>query len=224
MQPLSAVLGLERHWSWSICTVLAVDLVACSGAMLADAWRLAPDPLAHPVGQPGADPLSCIDAPLLGVDQSDARLQSRPALASLPLGLWPPLHHEGRGERARPALPGTGSEEGGGDRGSGRPRDDGAVSQRSLAVCLGLAHCDAVLAGPAAEDFLAIADGRCPRPLPNVRASIRTADACTRCGAGAGASSRQGHRRSPRLRHRDARSELSGAPRIAVIRLIVLTL
>ena len=95
MQPLSAVLGLERHWSWSICTVLAVDLVACSGAMLADAWRLAPDPLAHPVGQPGADPLSCIDAPLLGVDQSDARLQSRPALAPLPLRLWPPLHHEG---------------------------------------------------------------------------------------------------------------------------------
>jgi MFS family permease len=67
MQPLSAVLGLERHWSWSICAVLAVDLVA-SGAMLADAWRLAGDPTAHPVGQPGADPLSSVDDPLQGVD------------------------------------------------------------------------------------------------------------------------------------------------------------
>src|ERR1700688_198260 len=67
MQPLSAVLGLERHWSWSICAVLAVDLVA-SGAMLADAWRLAADQPAHPVGQPGADPLSSVDDPLQGVD------------------------------------------------------------------------------------------------------------------------------------------------------------
>jgi MFS family permease len=67
MQPLSAVLGLERHWSWSICAVLAVDLVA-SGAMLADAWRLAADPPAHPVGQPGADPLFSVDDPLEGVD------------------------------------------------------------------------------------------------------------------------------------------------------------
>src|ERR1700688_1835135 len=37
-QSLSAVLGVQRHWGWSICGVLAVDLVA-SGAMLADARR-----------------------------------------------------------------------------------------------------------------------------------------------------------------------------------------
>jgi hypothetical protein len=35
-EALSVVLGVDRHWGWSICAVLAVDLVA-SGAMLADA-------------------------------------------------------------------------------------------------------------------------------------------------------------------------------------------
>jgi MFS family permease len=55
VQPLAAVLGVERHWSWSICVVLAVDLVA-SGAMLADARRLPAERVAHPVGE-GAHPL-----------------------------------------------------------------------------------------------------------------------------------------------------------------------
>src|ERR1700726_757429 len=49
-QSLSAVLGVQRHWAWSICSVLAVDLVA-SGAMLADARRSTASPVAHPVGQ-----------------------------------------------------------------------------------------------------------------------------------------------------------------------------
>jgi MFS family permease len=66
MQPLSAVLGVERHWGWSICVVLAVDLVA-SGAMLADASRPAAHPLEHPVSQPPADPLPISAHPLEGV-------------------------------------------------------------------------------------------------------------------------------------------------------------
>ena len=67
MQPLPVVLGIERHWSWSICAVLAVDLVA-SGAMLADAWRPYADPQEHPLGQPGAHPLPVVADPLQGVD------------------------------------------------------------------------------------------------------------------------------------------------------------
>jgi len=62
-QSLSAVLGGERHWGWSICAVLAVDLVA-SGAMLADARRSALDRLGHPV-QPGAGSPLAVPADLV---------------------------------------------------------------------------------------------------------------------------------------------------------------
>ncbi len=63
-EPLSVVLGLGRHWSWSICAVLAVDLVA-SGAMLADARRpRAEEGVTHPVRQPEAGPLSLPADPL----------------------------------------------------------------------------------------------------------------------------------------------------------------
>jgi MFS family permease len=57
VQPLAVVLGVERHWSWSICVVLAVDLVA-SGAMLADARRRPADRVEHPVDQAGRHPLA----------------------------------------------------------------------------------------------------------------------------------------------------------------------
>ena len=66
-QPLAAVLGVERHWAWSICAVLAVDLVA-SGAMLADARSSAADPVAHPVRQVGRTPLSIMPDRVQGVD------------------------------------------------------------------------------------------------------------------------------------------------------------
>lgn len=81
MQPLPAVLGVERHWSWSICAVLAVDLIA-SGAMLADAWRPAADPLVHPLGRSGAHPLSVVADPLQGGGQPD--LHPRADLLSHP--------------------------------------------------------------------------------------------------------------------------------------------
>ncbi len=55
-QPLAVVLGTSRHWSWSVCAVLAVDLVA-SGAMLADARRAASEGVAHPVGTLDSHPL-----------------------------------------------------------------------------------------------------------------------------------------------------------------------
>jgi len=66
-EPLSAVLGTQRHWSWSICAVLAVDLVA-SGAMLADARRPAADGLDHPVQPGGGTPLLILADPVQGVD------------------------------------------------------------------------------------------------------------------------------------------------------------
>jgi len=50
-----AVLGTQRHWGWSTCAVLVVDLVA-SGAMLADARRSVVDGLGHPVQPPVAAP------------------------------------------------------------------------------------------------------------------------------------------------------------------------
>jgi MFS family permease len=78
-QSLSAVLGVERHWGWSICAVLAVDLVA-SGAMLADARRSALDRLGHPV-QPGAgSPLAVPADPVQGVNSPTLT----PAPAPLP--------------------------------------------------------------------------------------------------------------------------------------------
>src|SRR6202166_2753473 len=66
-EPLSAVLGAERHWGWSICAVLAVDLVA-SGAMLADARRPALDGLSHPVQARGGSPSPILADPVQGVD------------------------------------------------------------------------------------------------------------------------------------------------------------
>ncbi len=66
-EPLSAVLGAGRHWGWSICAVLAVDLVA-SGAMLADARRSTVDGLGHPVQPRGGSPLSILADPVQGVD------------------------------------------------------------------------------------------------------------------------------------------------------------
>lgn len=78
-QSLSAVLGVERHWGWSICAVLSVDLVA-SGAMLADARRSAIDRLGHPV-QPGAgSPLAVPADPVQGVNSPTLT----PAPAPLP--------------------------------------------------------------------------------------------------------------------------------------------
>jgi hypothetical protein len=67
-QSLSAVLGVQRHWGWSICAVLAVDLVA-SGVMLADARRpSASDWLGHPVQPPGGSPSSILADPVQGLD------------------------------------------------------------------------------------------------------------------------------------------------------------
>jgi MFS family permease len=62
-QPLSAVLGAQQHWVWSICAVLAVDLVA-SGAMLADARRLAAYPVEHPVREHRGTSLSILADPV----------------------------------------------------------------------------------------------------------------------------------------------------------------
>jgi MFS family permease len=79
-QPLSAVLGAPQHWGWSICAVLAVDLVA-SGAMLADARRLAAYPVEHPVGQRGGNPLSILATRWRGWS---ARRSLTPSSAPLP--------------------------------------------------------------------------------------------------------------------------------------------
>jgi MFS family permease len=70
-EQLSAVLGTQRHWSWSICAVLAIDLVA-SGAMLADARRPPVDRVSYPVEPPGADPVEGVGSPTL--TPSPARL------------------------------------------------------------------------------------------------------------------------------------------------------
>jgi hypothetical protein len=56
-QPLAAVLGTGLHWSWSVCAVLAVDLVA-SGAMLADARRPEAEGVSHPVASPVSHPVA----------------------------------------------------------------------------------------------------------------------------------------------------------------------
>jgi len=64
-QPLSVVLGAQQHWAWSICAVLAVDLVA-SGAMLADARRS----VAHPVREAADPSLSTPPHPVQGVDSA----------------------------------------------------------------------------------------------------------------------------------------------------------
>jgi len=84
-QSLSAVLGVQRHWGWSICAVLAVDLVA-SGAMLADARRSASDPMAHPVGQGGGNPLSILPDRVQGVDSPTLTLSSDPLPHACPWG------------------------------------------------------------------------------------------------------------------------------------------
>jgi len=84
-QSLSAVLGVQRHWGWSICAVLAVDLVA-SGAMLADARRSASDPVAHPVRQGGGNPLSILPDRVQGVDSPTSTLSSDPLPHSCPWG------------------------------------------------------------------------------------------------------------------------------------------
>jgi hypothetical protein len=67
-QPLSVVLGTQRHWGWSICAVLAVDLVA-SGAMLADARRPNDDRVSHPVRPPGGGSAPIEDDRVEGVDR-----------------------------------------------------------------------------------------------------------------------------------------------------------
>jgi MFS family permease len=84
-QSLSAVLGVQRHWGWSICAVLAVDLVA-SGAMLADARRSAVSPVAHPVGQGGGNPLSILPDRVKGVGSPALTLSSDPLPHSCPWG------------------------------------------------------------------------------------------------------------------------------------------
>jgi len=84
-QSLSAVLGVQRHWGWSICAVLAVDLVA-SGAMLADARRSAADPVAHPVRQGGGNPLSILPDRVQGMDSPALTLSSDPSAHPCPWG------------------------------------------------------------------------------------------------------------------------------------------
>ena len=77
-EQLSAVLGTQRHWGWSICAVLAVDLVA-SGAMLADARRPPVDRVSYPVQPPDGSPESIGADPVKGV--------SSPKLTPLPARL-----------------------------------------------------------------------------------------------------------------------------------------
>jgi MFS family permease len=84
-QPLSAVLGAPQHWGWSICAVLAVDLVA-SGAMLADARRLAAYPVEHPVRQHGGNPLSILAYPVEGVASPALTPSSAPLPHPCPWG------------------------------------------------------------------------------------------------------------------------------------------
>ena len=72
-QPLSVVLGAQRHWGWSICAVLAVDLVA-SGAMLADARRPDVDRVSHPVRPPGGGSMSIEDDRVEGVESPTIQL------------------------------------------------------------------------------------------------------------------------------------------------------
>jgi MFS family permease len=69
-EPLSAVLGAQRHWAWSICAVLAVDLVA-SGAMLADARRSPAHPLQGTLSTP-SDRVQGVDDPVLTPSLSSA--------------------------------------------------------------------------------------------------------------------------------------------------------
>ena len=113
-QSLSAVLGVQRHWAWSICSVLAVDLVA-SGAMLADARRSAAEPVAHPVRQGGGNPLSILPDPVQGGGSPTLDRSSDPLPLSCPWGCWAPVCDEGRGERTRTTLPEAGGAEGGGE-------------------------------------------------------------------------------------------------------------
>jgi MFS family permease len=84
-QPLSAVLRPQRHWGWSICAVLAVDLVA-SGAMLADARRAAADPVSHPVAQRDSNPLSILPHPVQGVVSPTLTPSSHPKTHPCPWG------------------------------------------------------------------------------------------------------------------------------------------
>jgi len=79
VQPLAVVLGTSRHWSWSVCAVLAVDLVA-SGAMLADARRAGPDEgVVHPVGILDSHPLTNVaDVPQGVVTSATALLYPCP--------------------------------------------------------------------------------------------------------------------------------------------------
>jgi MFS family permease len=84
-QPLAVVLGAQRHWAWSICAVLAVDLVA-SGAMLADSRRSAGDPVAHPVQQGGGNPLLILPDPVQGVGSPTLTPSSDPLPHPCPWG------------------------------------------------------------------------------------------------------------------------------------------
>jgi hypothetical protein len=84
-QPLAVVLGAQQHWAWSICAVLAVDLVA-SGAMLADARRSVADPVGQPVRAGGGNPLSILPDRVQGVSSPSRTLFPEPLEQPCPWG------------------------------------------------------------------------------------------------------------------------------------------
>lgn len=104
VQPLAAVLGTSRHWSWSICAVLAVDLVA-SGAMLADARRATTEGVVHPVGTLDSHPLPQLaEVPQGGLTPSGALLHPCPWGCGRQFATRDAAYGHGRHCKARAAL------------------------------------------------------------------------------------------------------------------------